>query len=84
LPNPAVVWILEWIEGFYNQRGSIEILSHLLDGILRGDKPTLPSELRGAVLEAADELKGTPSLRSDGEETAVGIVNRLKSVLTKG
>jgi hypothetical protein len=84
LPNPAVVWILEWIEGFQNQRSSIEILSHLLDGILRRDRPTLPPELRSAVLEAANELKVTRSLRSDGEETAVSIVNRLKSVLTKG
>ena len=80
LPNPAVVWILEWIEGFYNQPA---ILSHLLDWILRGDKPSLRPELRGAVVEAANELKAARSLRSDAQETAENIVNRLKSVLMK-
>jgi hypothetical protein len=81
LPNPAVVWILEWIEGFQNQPA---ILSHLLDSILRLDKPSLPRELRGAVVEAANELKVAASPGSDARETAESIVNRLKSVLTKG
>jgi hypothetical protein len=80
LPNPAVVWILEWIEGFYNQPG---ILSRLLDWILRRDKPSLPPELHGAVVEAANELRAAHSLRSDAQETPESIVNRLKSVLAK-
>jgi hypothetical protein len=77
LPNPAVVWILEWIEDFQNQPA---ILSHSLDWILRRDRPTLPPELRGAVLEAANELRVAEPVRSDVSET---IINRLKSVLTK-
>jgi len=83
LPNPAVVWILEWIEDFQNQRSSIAILSNLLDWILRRDRPSLPSELRGVVLEAATELKVAQSIVSDAQETADSIVNRLKSALTK-
>jgi hypothetical protein len=79
LPNPAVVWILERIEHFHNQPA---ILSHLLDWILRKDKPSLPPELRGAVVEAANELKVAQSPRSGAQETAESIVNRLKSVLT--
>jgi hypothetical protein len=80
LPNPAVVWILEWIADFHNQPA---ILSHLLDWILRLDKPSLPPELRGGVVEATNELKNALSPRSDAQETAEGVVNRLKSVLTK-
>jgi hypothetical protein len=78
VPNPAVVWILEWIEGFQNQP---PILSHLLDWIVQRDKPSLPAELRGAVLEAANELK--VAVGSDAQEPAENIVNRLKSLLTK-
>jgi len=80
LPNPAVVWILEWIEDFHNQPA---ILSHSLDWILRSDKPSLPPELRRAVVEAANELKVVQVPRSVAQETAEGVVNRLKSVLTK-
>ena len=80
LPNPAVVWILEWIEAFQNQPA---ILSDLLDRTLRLDKPSLPPELRGAVVEAANELKVGESPGSDARETTESIVNRLKSELTK-
>ena len=84
LPNPAVFWILEEIEGFENQLSSIAILSNKLDWILRKDRPCLPPELPGTVLEAVSELKLAQSLRSDAQETADKIVNRLKSVLTTG
>jgi hypothetical protein len=80
LPNPAVVWILEWIEGFQNQPA---ILSHLLDWSLRLEKPSIPSELRGAIVEAANELRVAESA-GYARETAESIVNRLKSDLTKG
>lgn len=84
LPNPAVIWILEWIEWFQNQRSSVAALWHLLDWILRIDKPSLPAELRAAVLEAANELKVAQSPGSDAPERAEKIVHRLKSALTKG
>lgn len=80
LPNPGVVWILEWIEDFQNQPA---ILSRLLDWSLQLDKPNIPPELRSAVAEAASELKATQSLSSDTRETAESILNRLKSMLTK-
>jgi hypothetical protein len=83
LPNPAVAWILEWIEGFQNRLCSVENLSRLLDGILRRGKPSLPPEQRDAVLEAANELKLTQSLRSDAQDAAENIVSRLRSTLTK-
>jgi len=83
LPNPAVVWILERIAWFENQRSSITTLWNFLDRILRIDKPSVPPELRSAVLKAANELKATQSLRSDAEPAEI-IVNRLKSALTKG
>jgi hypothetical protein len=81
LPNPAVVWVLEWIEGFQNEPA---ILSHLLDWSLRLDHPSIPLELRDAVVEAANELKVAESRGADGHEIAGSIVNRLKSALTKG
>jgi len=84
LPNPAVVWILEWIEEFQNKRSSIVILWRLLERIVLRDRPCLPPELRGAVLKAANELKVAQSLRSDAQETAERIVSRLKSALASG
>lgn len=84
LANPAVVWTLEEIEGFENHRSSIAILENTLDWILRRDRPSLPPELHRAVLEAVNELKFAQSLRSDAQETAEKIVNRLKSVLMRG
>jgi hypothetical protein len=83
LPNPAVVWILEWIEGFQNRLCSVENLSRLLDEILRRDKPSLPPEQRDAVLEAANDLKLTQSLRCDAQDASENIVSRLRSSLTK-
>jgi len=80
LPNAAAAWILEGIEGCQND---LAILTHLLNRILQRDKPRLPPELRDAVLEAANELKVTQSLRSDERETTEGIIHRLKSMLTK-
>jgi hypothetical protein len=79
LPNPAVVWVLESIESFQN---SPKILSRSLEWILQRDSPTLPFELRGAVLEAANGLKVSQSPRLGAEETPASIVNRLKFVLT--
>ncbi len=81
LPNPAVVRILESIESFGNQP---EILSHLLESILERNRPPLPPELSGAVVEAADELKSLQSPKSNRREATGSIVDRLKSVLTKG
>jgi hypothetical protein len=81
LPNPAVVWILEWIESFHSQP---EILSHLLESILKRDKPILPPELRGAVAEAANELKTLRCQKSGAQEAVESIADRLKSVLTEG
>jgi len=78
--NPAVVWVLEWIEFFQNQPS---ILSRLLDGSLRLDKPSIPLELRGAVAEAANSLKVAEPADADARETVQSIVNRLKSVLTR-
>ena len=79
LPNPAVVLILEYIEGFQDQPA---ILSELLDWTLRHDKPSIPPELRGAVFEAVNGLKVAGSPGSETRETAESIVNRLKYVLT--
>ena len=83
IPNPAVVWILEEIESFENKRSGIGYLWWLLDRILQTNKPCLPLEVRGGVLEAAGELKAAQSLASDSEATAKRIVDRLKSVLTR-
>ena len=51
---------------------------------MRLDKPSVPPELRGAVVEAANELEVAESAASDARETAESIVSRLKSELTKG
>jgi hypothetical protein len=80
LPNPAIVWILEWIESFQNQPA---ILSQLLERSLRLEKPSIPPELRGAVAEAANELKVAETAGSNAPEAAKPILNRLKSVLTR-
>lgn len=80
LSRAAAVWVLEVIEGFQNDPAT---LMHLLDGILQRNKPRLPPELRDAVLEAANELKVTQSLRSDEPETTEKIIHRPKSQLTK-
>jgi hypothetical protein len=80
LPNPAIVWILEWIESFQNQPA---ILLQLLERSLQLEKPSLPPELRGAVADSANELKVAESVGSDAPQAAKPILNRLKSVLTR-
>ena len=83
LPNPAVVWTLEWIENFQHKLVSITNLSLLLERIGHGDRPTLPPDLVGVVLGAANELNiADKMLGQDAEQTAESIVHRLKSVLT--
>jgi len=81
-PNPAINYILEWIEDFQHQRSSAAVLSHLLDSILHGNKPSLPPELRAVVVEAANDLKATEkAIGSDARQAPEDIVSRLKSVL---
>jgi len=82
-PNPAVNWILEWIESYENRRTTVGVLWHLLDWFLSIDTASLPAELRGVVVEATNELKVAESVGSDGQDTAESIVNRLKSALTQ-
>jgi|SRR5215469_2784634 len=80
LPNPAVVWILEYIESF--QREPF-VLSRLLEWSLRPEQPSIPPELRGAVVEAANELKGAESSGPDAREKAEITANRLRFMLTR-
>jgi hypothetical protein len=89
LPNPAVVWILERIEWFehgsFEHGSSVKVLSHSLDWILSRDHPSLPPELRGIVVEAANELKGAQNVNeSDARQMSERIVSHLKSALAKG
>lgn len=57
LPNPAVDWILEWIDSFKHRQTEVVVLSHLLSWILQRKRPSLPPELRGVVLRATNDLK---------------------------
>jgi hypothetical protein len=79
VPKPVVVWILECIEIVPEP----ETLWRCLDESLRCNRPSIPLELRGSVAEAANELKAVKSTGFDAQETAKGIVNRLKWVLTR-
>ena len=79
MPKPVVVWILECIEIVPEP----ETLWRCLDESLRCNRPSIPLELRGSVAEAANELKAVKSTGFDAQETAKGIVNRLKWVLTR-
>ncbi|MCU1305236.1 MAG: hypothetical protein JWQ87_5520 [Candidatus Sulfotelmatobacter sp.] len=84
LPNPAVVWILEWIEEFQHQLIPVTHLATLLEWIVRRNRPSLPAEVRGEVVEAVNELKvANSTFGSDAQPTSENIVGRLKSVLTK-
>jgi hypothetical protein len=81
-PNPAINYILEWIEDFQHQRSSLAVLLRLLDSLLQGNKPSLPPELRAVVLEAANDLKAAQNaIGSDAQQAPENIVSRLKSVL---
>lgn len=80
IPNPAVVSVLQWIEFFQNQPA---ILSNLLEESLRLETPSIPPEIRGVVVEAANELKILESHESDARARAENIANRLKSVLAR-
>jgi hypothetical protein len=80
-PNPGVNFILEWIEDFQRQRGSVPIPLRSLDSILCG-KPSLSPELRAVVLEAANDLKATQNAGgADARQVPEAVVGRLKSVL---
>ena len=80
-PNPAVKFILEWIEDFQHQRSSAPVLLRSLDSILYG-KLSLSPELRAVVLEAANDLKATQNaVVADARQVPEEIVGRLKSVL---
>jgi hypothetical protein len=80
-PNPAINFILEWIEDFQHQRSSVPSLVRSLDSILHGNLSLSP-ELRAVVLEAANELKATQNAAgADTRPAPEEIVGRLRSVL---
>ncbi len=83
LPNPAVVWILEYIEDFQHGPVSVNFLWQFMAKIAGEKKPALPPELRTAVLQAVDELKiADKTLGRDAKERAESTVAQLKSTLT--
>jgi hypothetical protein len=78
LPYPRVLQVLDFLDQFRRNRTWLQLLPRWLIWIADRERLPLPAELRGAVLQAADDL-----LKADSPERAKALIENLESLLNR-